>query len=247
MAGRRIDLTARPGRERREPRRLLVLALGCVALAGLGTTIGSRLPSHGAVRQITVTISVPAPPARNGRPRTGSPLRGPTGDFPRTRSGAVAAASAFIGALDGRALLDLARLRAIIHADAAPSVSDRLLIAYDQATTQAREQLGLGTAPTPLVIIRAASVGYRLEQFTPGAAVVSVWRVGIIGSGATVQPEQSWRTDTISLLWMNRGWRIATLASEPGPTPPLASGGVSTPAELFVSIPRFEEFTHVGP
>jgi hypothetical protein len=247
VAERRIDLAARPGRDGREPRRLLLLALGCLALVGLGVTIGSRLASHGAAQQATVTISVPAPTAGNDSARTGTPQRGPAGGFPRTASGAVAAASTFIGALDGGALLDRARLGAIIHADAAPSTSDRLLLAYDQATTQAREELGLGTVPTPVVIIRAASVGYRLEQFSPGAAVVSVWRVGIIGSGATVQPEQSWRTDTISLLWTDRGWKIATLTSQPGPTPPLASGAVSTPAELFVSIPRFEEFTNVDP
>ena len=112
---------------------------------------------------------------------------------------------------------------------------------------QAQEQLGLGTVPAPVVIVRAASIGYRLEEFSPEAATVSVWRVGIIGSGATVQPEQSWRTETVTLVWTAGAWKVAALASRPGPTPPLAPGAASTPVELFASIPRFEEFSHVDP
>lgn len=106
---------------------------------------------------------------------------------------------------------------------------------------QVREQLALGTTPEPVVIVRAAPVGYRVEQFTRDAATISVWRVGIVGSGATVEPQQSWRTETVSLVWERGAWKIAALRSSPGPTPPLATAAASE-SELFASIPRFEEF-----
>ena len=198
-------------------------------------------------RSATVFVTVPAaPPAvetlRPTRPRgqTASPAQ-------HTASGAVAAASRFVGALDGTALFDRSRLGAVILSAAAPRIRGRLLAAYGQASAQARALLGLGTVPAPVVIVRAASVGYRVENFSANAAAVSLWRVGIIGSGATVQPEQSWRTETVSLVWTNGGWKVDALSSQPGPTPPLAASAASTPVELFASIPRFEEFTHVDP
>jgi hypothetical protein len=247
VAGRRIEFAGGPGRERVGPRRLLVLGLGCLALVGLGVAIGSRIAFRGPTQPATITATVPASRAPNEIPRTNPSQRHPAVGYPRTPNGAVAAASAFVGALDGRALLDRSRLRAIIRAVAASSIRDRLLAAYDQAMRQAREQLGADTVPAPVVIVRATSVGYRVEHFSGDTATVSVWRVGIIGSGATVQPEQSWRTESVSLVWTNGGWKIAALASQPGPTPPLAPSAVSTPAELFASIPRFEEFSDVDP
>jgi hypothetical protein len=246
VAGAASKRARTQGRDRRGPRRALAAFLGCLALLGLGIAIGSRtaVRPEGALPVTTAPDPGPPPPAQ---PRRARRRPKPTAGEARTAGGAVAAASGFVGALDGRALLDGSRLRAIIRADAASSVVGRLLAAYGQASTQAGRRLGLGTLPPPIVIIRAASVGYRLEAFSPAAATVSIWRVGIIGSGATVQPEQSWRTETVSLVWSGGGWKIAALASRPGPTPPLATNAASTAVELFTSVPRFEEFTRVEP
>lgn len=167
--------------------------------------------------------------------------------YPMTRQGAVAAASAYVSALGGAALLSPTRVRSVVRAIASSSVRDRLAAAYVQAAAQAREQLGVGTIPAPVVILRAAPVGYRVESFRARAATIAIWRVGVVGSGAGAEPEQSWRTDRVSLLWEHGEWKVASLASEPGPTPPLAAAAESTPAELFASIQRFEEFSRVGP
>ena len=106
-----------------------------------------------------------------------------------------------------------------------------LVRAYVAAAEQARTQLGVGTAPEPVVILRASPVGYRVDRFTPAAATVAIWRVGIVGSGATAEPQQSWRTETVSLVWEKKTWKVAALRSEPGPTPPLpTSAATSTPA-----------------
>jgi hypothetical protein len=74
-----------------------------------------------------------------------------------------------------------------------------------------------------------------------------IWRVGIVGSGATVQPQQSWRTETVSLVRESGDWKVAAFASEPGPTPPLTAPAPSTVGDLFTSIPRFEEFSRSEP
>jgi hypothetical protein len=247
VAGRRIERVAGSRRARRRgPGRAVGLGLGCVALVGLGVSVGSRIASRRAAQPATVFVTVAAAPSA---PETLRPApQDHRGSPPqRSASGAVAAASRFVGALDGTALFDRSRLGAVIRAAAAPAIRGQLLAAYGQASAHARALLGLGTVPAPVVIVRAASVGYRLENFSPNAAAVSLWRVGIIGSGATVQPEQSWRTETVSLVWTNGSWKVDGLSSRPGPTPPLAASAASTPVELFASIPRFEEFNHVDP
>jgi hypothetical protein len=247
VAGRAAKRAARPGLDPHGTRRLLTLGVGSLALVGLGVVIGSWTASGDPARPAAMTVTVRAPSAPTQALRPAPLPRDRAAGSPRTESGAVAAATEFIGVLDGRSLLDGPRLRALIRAAAAPSISDRLLAAYGQASAEARRRLGLGTVPAPVVIIRGASVGYRVETFSPDAATVSVWRVGIIGSGASVQPEQSWRTETVSVVWSAGGWKIGALASRPGPTPPLAARFISTPVELFASVPRFEEFTHVDP
>jgi hypothetical protein len=223
------------------------VVLGCAALVLLGIVVGGLFSSgSGAGATVTVTVSLPAPPARAGGKPGLRPVSVAGGGFGETAPGAVAAASAYLDELEGPALLSSARVSVVVEALAASAVRARLLAAYRAAAVQVDAQLGLGTVPAPVVIVRAVPVGYRLDRFGGGRAVVSVWRVGIVGSGATVAPEQSWRTETVSLVW-EHGWRITSLASDPGPTPPLAGSTVSTPGELFASIPEFETFSHVRP
>jgi hypothetical protein len=99
--------------------------------------------------------------------------------------------------------------------------------------------------PRPVIVLRAIPVGYRIERYSPGAATVAVWYVGVVGSGATVQPQQSWRTQTVTLAWEHGAWKVASFASSTGPTPALATAS-DTPAVLFAAIPRFQEFAYVA-
>jgi hypothetical protein len=159
----------------------------------------------------------------------------------------VTAASRYVSALDGPALLDATRVRRLVRAIASAQARDQLLAAYGQVASQARERLGVDTVPAPVVFVRAVPVGYRVDAFTRDAATVAIWRVGIVGSGATVQPQQSWRTEIVSLVWEDGRWKVRSFASEPGPTPPIVASAPSTAAELFTSIPRFTEFARVNP
>ena len=79
-------------------------------------------------------------------------------------------------------------------------------------------------------------------------ATVAVWYLGIVGSGATVEPQQSWRTQTVSLVWERGRWKVSSFASAPGPTPPLSTSEPGESAgDLFGAIARFEEFDRALP
>jgi hypothetical protein len=218
-------------------RRWLALGLVAVLILAIGMAIGrqSDSPQAASPATATVTVTEASRPAR----RTDNTESG----FARTREGAVSAAATYIGSLDGPALVDPATVTRRLTDITSSEARAGLIRAYVVAAEQARTQLGIGTAPEPIVILRASPVGYRVDRFTPRAATIAIWRVGIVGSGATAEPQQSWRTETVSLVWEKKTWKVDALRSEPGPTPPLpAAATTSTATELFTSIPEFEEF-----
>lgn len=224
-------------------RRSLGIALAAILLLAVGVAVGNRTTARGTERSATVTVTVAAPSDETAptdeAPTTRAPQ--PSG-FSRTPEGAVAAATAYLRALDGPVLLDPAAVRRVLTAIVSSQSRDDLVRAYELAAGQVREQLGVDTGSDTDIVLRTAPVGYRVDGFHPGAATISIWRVGIVGSDARVEPRQSWRTETVSLVWEDGTWKVDAVRSSPGPTPPLAGPAATPPAELFVAIPRFEEF-----
>ena len=221
----------------------IALGFGAVLLFAIGMAIGRQRDAPEAssppTATVTVTEATPARPSRTTHKPAG---------FARTREGAVTAAAAYVDSLDGRVLLDPTALSRRISEIASSEAREGLVRAYVAAAEQARKQLGVGSLPEPVVILRASPVGYRVDRFTPVAATVAIWRVGIVGSGATAAPQQSWRTETVSLVWEDKTWKVAALGSETGPTPPLpGSAATSEAGELFTAIPEFEEFARESP
>jgi hypothetical protein len=214
-------------------RRRLVLAAGAAGLLVIGFAIGTRLAT-GPETTRTVTFAIRESPAPPGRETTRRARQ-------RSLAGAVEAATAYVRDLDGAAILDPDRLQRILSEVASAEALPQLRAAYTQAGASLRDRLGIGTSPEPVVIVRAVPVGYRVDEFATDAATVSVWRAGIVASGATLEPQQSWRTATVSLVWERGGWKIAGLRSVSGPTPPLTATPSSS-ADLFAEIPRFAEF-----
>ena len=124
----------------------------------------------------------------------------------------------------------------------------QLTAAFEQASAETRAKLGAGTVPAPVIVLRSVPVGYRSSASPPAQATVAVWYVGIVGSGATVQPQQSWRTEIVSLVWESGAWKVSSFRSADGPTPPLSTAeSRRRPSELFAAIPRFEEFSRNEP
>jgi hypothetical protein len=216
-------------------RRWIPLGLAAILLLALGMGIGRRTASGtpDAEAPVTVTVTAPAAETRAAAPQ-------PNG-FARTREGSVEAATEYVATLGGPVILDPAAARATLQKIASSESRATLAGAYAAAAEQARERLGLATATQP-VFVRSTPVGYRVDGFQPDAATVSIWRVGIIGGGATTEPRQSWRTETLSLVWEDGTWRIDALRSTPGPTPPLSGPAVTPPAELAATIPGFQEY-----
>jgi hypothetical protein len=214
--------------------------VAALALVALGIAIGSRIAAPGGGRAASPPPSsvMPAePPAkatRNAEPT-------------RTEEGAIAAAASAVELLDGPALLDSSRIRRLIDRIAASSARNALARAYAQGAAEVRTRLAVDSAPSPVVILRSALAGYRIDSYSLSEATVAIWRVGIVGSGASVQPQQSWRTETVSLVW-EHGWKVTSFASTPGPTPPLPQATDTTAtADLFAEIPRYTAFSHAVP
>jgi hypothetical protein len=227
--------------EDRTLRRILACALAALTLVAIGIAIGSRIASTESAQSRAYTTSI----SGQDRATRPTPTSAPRA---RTRAGAVAAAAVAITAFDGDVLLDAARLRAVVGNIASTASRTRLTDAFIQASAQARAKLGADTAPRPVIVLRSVPVGYRIEQFSRGEATVSIWYVGIVGSGATVEPQQSWRTQVVSLVWERSSWKVNSFESSSGPTPPLSpTGAAEPPGDLFAVIPRFEEFQRAEP
>jgi len=239
MPGRAVSV---PPPRRKRPGRGLVpaAALATLTLLALGIVIGSRFAAPQEPTGATTAASLGAAGAE--------PLRAEVASRLPTRAGAVRAAARSITAFGADVLLDPARLRALVERIASAASQSRLIAAFDQASAQTRAKLRVDTVPRPVIVLRAVPVGYRVERFSADAATVAVWYVGIVGSGASVQPQQSWRTQIVSLVWEDGGWQVSSFASSTGPTPPLSTADIGDPAgALFAAIPRFEEFERGEP
>jgi hypothetical protein len=228
------------GHERRARGLVLAAALGALTLLTIGIVIGSRFASTQATAVATPAALSDAEDADPPRPATRSTAR--------TRAGAVRAAALSITAFDGEVLLEPARLRALVSRIASRTARPQLIAAFSEASAQTRAKLGADTVPRPVIVLRSVPVGYRVEHFSPDEATISVWYVGIVGSGATVQPQQSWRTQLVELVWQSGTWKVRSFASSQGPTPPLSSSdALDEPGDLFATIPSFEEFDRAEP
>jgi hypothetical protein len=240
VPGRDVSMRA-IARESRGSKRVLAGVVAALALLAIGIAIGSRIASsRESSPRVVETTSLPGT-----GPTPDPPARTPTAP---TRAGAVAAAARSITAFDGDVLLEPVRLRAVVGRIASAASRARLIEAFDQASAQTRAKLGADTVPKPVIVLRSVPIGYRVEAYSADAATVAVWYVGIVGSGATVQPQQSWRTQIVTFVWEDGAWKVSSFASSAGPTPPLSTAEIAEPpGELFAAIPRFEEFKRAEP
>jgi hypothetical protein len=240
VAGRAVTLRSVPAENRRS-RRILAWVAAALALLAIGIAIGSRIASPKSTPRTADTASVSGSNRSTPNRPTSTPTR-------RTRAGAVATAALSITAFDGDVLLHPELLRGVVSRIASTSSRERLIEAFMQASAQTRAKLGADTIPQPVIVLRSVPIGYRVERFSTRQATVAVWYVGIVGSGATVEPQQSWRTQVVTLVWERGTWKVSSFQSSPGPTPPLSTADAAgTPGDLFSTIPGFEEFKHAEP
>jgi hypothetical protein len=236
MPGRPVTMRPPGGRPRSGSGRLLVAA-AVVLLLGTGMAIGVHLAPRRPPSRPLVTVSK-APQAGAAQ----VPGRRATVQAVHRRTLAVAAAVRSITAFSGPVLLEPERLRAVVAGIVSRASRGALTQAFLEASAQTRSKLGADTVPRPVILLRAVPLGYRFERYSAFETTIAVWYVGIVGSGATVPPQQSWRTQTIKLVWEDHTWKVTSFASIPGPTPALSAAESEAPGELFEAIPRFSEF-----
>jgi hypothetical protein len=118
------------------------------------------------------------------------------------------------------------RLRAI----AAPGAERRVRSIFGTGAEQVRSLVS-GSAG----LLRAAPMGYRIDDFDARSADVTVWMVAIAG-GSRLEPTAQWRVLTLELAWTRTGWRVAGGSGANGPSPqsalPLLVAEASTFKEL---------------
>lgn len=226
-------------------RRWIALGLVGILLVVVGIAIGRRTadPQPDARGATIVTVTAPDTDAL---PPDETEAADAAIEYPRTPEGSVAAATEYVAALGGPAILDPLAVRATVMQIASVASRESLAEAYQSAAEQARARLGVSDATGP-VVVRTTPVGYHVDGFHTDAATVSIWRVGIVGGGAATEARQSWRTETVSLVWEDDTWKIDALRSSPGPTPPLAGPPATPPGELAAAIPGFEEYANARP
>jgi hypothetical protein len=100
----------------------------------------------------------------------------------------------------------------VITSWAAPESSAALLAVYEAEAAR----LAQAYAATPRVA-RSALLGYRVENFSPPSARVSIWSLGVGGAGHR-DTAVGWATTTVAIRWLGTRWGIVDVAQRRGPS-----------------------------
>jgi hypothetical protein len=177
------------------------------------------------------TVREPAatPPAADRAARH----RAPATSEKRTRRGAAAAATAFLGALDWKVLVDDERRAATVDRFAASGAGKTLESVVSRGVDDVRQ--AVRAAP---VVVRPVPIGYRVDRFSRKRAVVSVWGMALFGT-ASYEPVSQWATTTVDLVWQGGEWKVAAMRNRGGPSPRWSI------EELARDAASFDEYRHV--
>jgi hypothetical protein len=173
--------------------------------------------------------------------------------YARSQQGAVAAAANYTRVLSSDLILDTTRRRAAIDALAAPEAKARLQKTFDQAVVSLRQGLGVTGAADDgtQVLLRATPVGWRVEDYSDGAAKVAIWVTsvgGSIGGKVPVPIREGWGTTTVTLRWVGGDWKQVESTTADGPVPIADVAPPTAAPELVDKANEFKEFTYApGP
>lgn len=203
-------------------RRRSVAALLGLLVLGIGIWIGGAL----------------APDAKNSSPGTElepdrqTKVNGVPLGYPRTRAGAVEAATNFTMVMASVPDNPDEYIRAA-ETMAAPEWQTEARRLASNGLEFLVERYGAGGSYT------FAPLRYRVDSYTEHQATVSVWGVTVASGPKVAGIEESWLTGTLDLVWTHNDWRLAGQTSMTGPTPELLqTTAESTPADLK----DFEEY-----
>jgi hypothetical protein len=76
-------------------------------------------------------------------------------------------------------------------------------------------------------------LAWRMDRFRRGEARVSVWNVTVLSAAGVAAPQSEFVTVTLDLVWIEGGWRLDGVRTDPGPTPMTGPKDQPLDAERF--------------
>jgi hypothetical protein len=158
--------------------------------------------------------------------------------FPRTREGAVAAATAYALALDNPRILDPDHRAQVLDDVAAEASLTELRAVFDEGLALISSQLHLDAEMSDDLdfVWRAVPGGWRVVAFDRSAATVAVWSAVMAIADGRLLAEPGWRTTEVALVWEREAWRLVGFQTGPGPDPARAqveAGSVARQINAF--------------
>lgn len=207
----------------------IALALG-VALALIAGVLLGRATAPGGGS----SLPKPAPSNRPGPTRS---VAGVPVGYPHTEAGAVAALLSYSVVLDNpEVLLSTARRKQVLAIVATARYARTFEGVGATALAAVRNgPIGRGLASGAQTVFMASPIAYRVQSYTPAAAVVQGWGVSIVGNDRGVAPQATWGSTTTTAHWVDGDWKIDSVSSTSGPVPALAVGEQPSSASEFLS------------
>ncbi|MER7465818.1 hypothetical protein [Streptomyces sp. NPDC097981] len=241
------------GAPRRTPRasRSLVTVVGVVVL--LIAAIAFANQSSDSPR----TPADQTPPDATSTAATGThPVDGKNGAIPKgfahDEQGAQSAAANYAVALGSDGMFRASSRHTLVDTIYTSEAAAKLKGPQDQAYSSAfLNKLGLdanGNAPQGSTFVtRAVPVGARADKYSPTAATISVWYMGLIGmSGpqSTDPVRTTWKTWTFELTWAGDDWKVTSDTQQEGPAPVPGDVPISTSDDISKAVKGFGGFSY---
>ncbi|MEU1076649.1 MULTISPECIES: hypothetical protein [unclassified Streptomyces] len=231
--------------------RSLIMVVGVVALLVAAIAFANRGDSGGG------TSDDPKHTGSNPTAASGAkPVEGKTGGiasgFAQTEQGAQSAAANYAVALGSDGMFNAAHRHDIVESVADASSKEKLRSGFDSNYSPGlNQQIGLtpeGTAPAGTTFVnRTVPAGTKVQSYSPQAASVDVWCIGLFGltgEKSTKPVTSTWFTMTLKLAWNGSDWKVLETAQKKGPTPVTGDNTVSGSEEIANAVKEFGGFTY---
>jgi hypothetical protein len=157
------------------------------------------------------------------RPSPSADDAGPAGEvagvpvgYAADESGAVAAAVSYATASQRWLYFTDEEIAAAVAEIATPVAAPRLVDDVVADVSMARDQLRQAQGPIWWLV---RPLAWRVEDFRPPEARVSVWTITILSAAGVAAPQSEYVTVTLDLAWVDGDWRVDGVRDTPGPTP----------------------------
>jgi hypothetical protein len=168
--------------------------------------------------------------------------------------GAIAAATNYLTALQGKQVLNDRQRSAIIATVAKPGTAEALTAAIDPGVRQIKAGLRLDANGQPsgggVLTLRLGLWAYHVDAYRPTAATISIWYESIVGvavANSRFPVQATYSTISVRLAWADGDWKWAGQSEVSGPTPSgVANGPTADISTLQRVLSSFTPYTYGG-